>query len=190
MVILDNRKKSHLKDGNIILTKEDENLNKYTFSNAMAQSVKLGIWEASLDRYIDSIEFVTEDLKVGKKIRMTQPEVLRKQGELFALRHQINLTSDLLDTPDFYWERDDLESLYQRICGYFNIAKRTKVSIHFCLCMRHYFFCTIYIFYTGNEREIKSLFGTSEHFIVAFKRSSSRSFGVDDHRTYYGRGRF
>lgn len=120
-------KKSHLKDGDIILAQEAGNLDRYTFSNAMAQSVKLGIWEASLNRYVDSIEFVTEDLKVGKKIRMTQQEVLRKQGELFSLRHRINLTSDLLDTPDFYWERDDLESLYQRICGYFSIAKRTKV---------------------------------------------------------------
>jgi len=118
-----------LKDGDIILAQEAGNLDKYTFSNAMAQSVKLGIWEASLERYVDSIKFVTEDLKVGKKIRMTQHEVLRKQGELFALRHRISLTSDLLDTPDFYWERDDLEKLYQRTCGYFSIAKRTKVNI-------------------------------------------------------------
>ncbi|XP_014476170.1 PREDICTED: required for meiotic nuclear division protein 1 homolog isoform X2 [Dinoponera quadriceps] len=120
-------KKSHLRDGNIILAREAGNLDKYTFSNAMAQSVKLGIWEVSLNRYIDSIEFVTEDLKAGRKLRMTQEEVLRKQGELFNLRHRINLSSDLLDTPDFYWERDDLESLYQQIYGYFSIAKRTRV---------------------------------------------------------------
>lgn len=91
--------------------------------------MKLGIWEASLDNYIDSIEFVTEDLKAGKKLKMTQHEVLKKQGELFALRHSINLSSDLLDTPDFYWEREDLEQLYQETCSYFNIAKRTRVSI-------------------------------------------------------------
>ncbi|XP_032671924.1 glutathione synthetase-like [Odontomachus brunneus] len=120
-------RKSHLKDGDIILTRETGNLDKYTFSNAMAQSVKLGIWEVSLNHYIDSIEFVTEDLKAGRKLRMTQSEVLRKQGELFNLRHRINLSSDLLDTPDFYWERDDLEGLYQQICGYFSITKRTRV---------------------------------------------------------------
>lgn len=94
----------------------------------MAQSVKLGLWEASLDAYIDSIEFVTEDLKAGRKLKMSQQEVLKKQGELFALRHSINLSSDLLDTPDFYWERDDLEMLYQQTCAYFNITKRTRVS--------------------------------------------------------------
>ncbi|XP_063988883.1 required for meiotic nuclear division protein 1 homolog [Diachasmimorpha longicaudata] len=121
------QKRSHLKDGDIYLALDASSLDKYTFSNAISQSVKLGIWEASLEAYIDSIEFVTEDLKAGRKIRMTREEVLRKQGELFALRHRINLSSDLLDTPDFYWENDELETLYQQTCGYFSIAKRTRV---------------------------------------------------------------
>jgi uncharacterized Rmd1/YagE family protein len=55
------RKKSHLDDGHIVLGSEgNAELDKYTFSNAMALSVKLGVWEASLNRYVDSIEFVTE----------------------------------------------------------------------------------------------------------------------------------
>ena len=123
----DKGKQSHIRNGDIVLASNATNLDKFTFSNAMAQSVKLGIWEASLDNYIRSIEFVTEDLKAGRKLTLTQQEVLKKQGELFALRHLINLSSDLLDTPDFYWERDDLERLYQEICSYFNIAKRTRV---------------------------------------------------------------
>ncbi|XP_054003223.1 required for meiotic nuclear division protein 1 homolog [Hylaeus anthracinus] len=120
-------KRSHIKNGHIILALTATNLDKYTFSNAMAQSVKLGIWEASLDNYIHSVEFVTDDLKYGRKLKMTQREVLKNQGELFALRHSINLSSDLLDTPDFYWERDDLAILYQQTCAYFNITKRTRV---------------------------------------------------------------
>ncbi|XP_076640759.1 glutathione synthetase [Halictus rubicundus] len=123
----DSGKQSHIKNGNIMLALGATNLDKYTFSNAIAQSVKLGVWEASLDNYVDSIEFVTEDLKFGRKLRISQQEVLKKQGELFALRHSINLSSDLLDTPDFYWERDDLEILYQQTCAYFNITKRTRV---------------------------------------------------------------
>ncbi|KAK0164995.1 hypothetical protein PV328_003554 [Microctonus aethiopoides] len=120
-------RKSYLKDGDIYLACSAASLDKYAFSNALSQSVRLSIWEASLDQYIDSIEFVTEDLKSGKKIKMTREQVLRKQGELLALRHVINLSSDLLDTPDFYWEKDDLENLYQQTCGYFSISKRTRV---------------------------------------------------------------
>lgn len=105
----------------------NNNLERYTYSNALSLSVKLGIWEASLDQYIDSMEFVTEDLKKGERIKITRQDMLRRTGELFALRHLINLSSDLLDTPDFYWDREQLENLYQQTCNYFSISRRTRV---------------------------------------------------------------
>uniref|UniRef100_A0A1B6C7S8 DUF155 domain-containing protein n=1 Tax=Clastoptera arizonana TaxID=38151 RepID=A0A1B6C7S8_9HEMI len=126
-------KRSCLQDGNISFSFNSETppvqyyLDMYTFSNAIALSVKLGVWEAILDRYIDAMEFVTEDLKSGKHLRISRSEVLRKTGELFALRHSINLSSDLLDTPDFYWDHDELETLYLQFCNYFSIGRRTKV---------------------------------------------------------------
>lgn len=103
-------------------------LEKYAFSNAMTSSVKLAIWEATLDVYINGLANVTSDLKEGRKIRMSRATVLRKTGELFALKHVINLDSDLLDTPDFYWDRDDLERLFAQTCSYFSIAKRKRVN--------------------------------------------------------------
>ena len=54
-------------------------------------------------------------------------EVLKKTGEIFALRHVLNLSSDLLDTPDFYWDREFLEQLYHSTCAHLTIAKRTRV---------------------------------------------------------------
>lgn len=111
----------------MLAAEENSEFEKYAYSNAMGLTVKLGVWESSLDRYIDSIEFITEDLKRGTKIKMSREEVLRKHGELFALRHLINLSSDLLDTPDFYWDRENLETIYSQTCGYFAINRRTKV---------------------------------------------------------------
>lgn len=117
-----------LKNGDFyIQNNEIGELEKYTFSNAMTSSVKLGIWESMLDNYIDSIAFVTDDLKQGRKIRMSRAIVLRRTGELFALRHLINLSSDLLETPDFYWDREELERLFLSTCSYFSIQKRKNV---------------------------------------------------------------
>lgn len=99
-------------------------------------SVKLSIWESSLDYYVDSIKFISSDIRDGKKIKLTQDEVFRKTGELFSLRHQINLSSDLLDTPDFYWDRQELENLFIQTCSYLNTLKRTKVmndKLNHCL---------------------------------------------------------
>lgn len=103
------------------------NLEKYSFSNAIALSVKLSIWEASLDRYIENIAYITQDMKEGKKIRLTREQVFQKTGQLFGLRHRINLSSDLLDTPDFYWDREEMEKLFMATHSYLNINKRTKV---------------------------------------------------------------
>jgi uncharacterized Rmd1/YagE family protein len=51
-------------NGKILLNAEGSlDLEKYTFSNALAQSVKLATWEASLDHYVDSVEFVL-DVKI------------------------------------------------------------------------------------------------------------------------------
>jgi len=121
---------SHLTKGVIKISAEEPEevriLEKYTFSNAIATSVKLGMLEAKLDRLIDSIDFVTSDLRRGK-IHMTQAEALQKNGEIFSLRIQINLTLDLLATPDFYWDREKLEQLYNTTCAHLAIKKRTSV---------------------------------------------------------------
>ena len=77
--------------------------------------------------------FIVQDLKDDQKIRMSRREVLRYTGELFALRHLINLSSDLLDTPDFYWDRSALEPLYQSVYNHLEIARRCKVRLYHLL---------------------------------------------------------
>lgn len=127
---------SHLNHGVIQLTPDCSSLVRYSFSNAIASSVKLGAWEASLDRIIDSIEFIHEDLRRLGSIRVDGGELLRKTGEILALRHLINLSSDLLDTPDFYWDREGLEQLYNTTCAHLAVRKRTSVvneKISHCL---------------------------------------------------------
>ncbi|XP_068219004.1 required for meiotic nuclear division protein 1 homolog isoform X2 [Palaemon carinicauda] len=124
----DTASKTRLVRNRIVLNPEGvTDLEKYTFSNAMAMSVKLGIWESSLDKYIDDIEYVSEELSKTGRVVLSQEQVLQCMGQLCALRHLINLSSDLLDTPDFYWEHENLELLYQKTSNYLNISKRTSV---------------------------------------------------------------
>ena len=50
------RNKTTLKNSKILLNTEGStDLEKYTFSNALALSVKLATWEASLDIYAESL---------------------------------------------------------------------------------------------------------------------------------------
>ncbi|XP_074920150.1 required for meiotic nuclear division protein 1 homolog isoform X1 [Chelonoidis abingdonii] len=102
-------------------------LQKFAFSNALCLSVKLAIWESSLDNFVESIQSIPEILKSRKKVKLSHADVMQKIGELFALRHCINLSSDLLITPDFYWDRENLEELYDKTCQFLSINRRVKV---------------------------------------------------------------
>ena len=52
---------------------------------------------------------------------------MQKTVEIFELRHVINLSSDNLDTPDFYWDRERLETIYHTTSAYLTISKRTRL---------------------------------------------------------------
>ncbi|XP_074846481.1 required for meiotic nuclear division protein 1 homolog isoform X2 [Carettochelys insculpta] len=122
---------SKLHRGQILLSSDldiDEViLQKFAFSNALCLSVKLAIWESSLDNFVESIQSIPEILKSRKKVKLSHADVMQKIGELFALRHCINLSSDLLITPDFYWDRENLEELYDKTCQFLSINRRVKV---------------------------------------------------------------
>ncbi|XP_029982140.1 required for meiotic nuclear division protein 1 homolog isoform X2 [Sphaeramia orbicularis] len=120
-----------LERGNFILSdqmqQEEAVLEKFAFSNALCLSVKLAIWEVSLDNFVESIQSIPETLKSGKRVKLSSAEVMKKIGELFTLRHCINLRSDLLMTPDFYWDRENLEKLYDKTCQFLSINRRVNV---------------------------------------------------------------
>jgi uncharacterized Rmd1/YagE family protein len=80
-------------------------LEKYAFSDAIAVSVKLGIWEMNLDDFSERVDFIADDLKMGKRLKISNEEVLKYLGELLTMRHVVNLHSNYLDFPDFYWVR-------------------------------------------------------------------------------------
>ena len=89
---ISNTGKSHLERGIINVGEESSALVKYTFSDAISTSVKLGIWELSLMKIIDSIEPISEDLKERRGVQIKEDEALQKTGEILALRHLVNLS--------------------------------------------------------------------------------------------------
>lgn len=102
-------------------------LDQFAISHAVALSVKLGIWELLLDKYIESIGWVTDSMKRGNNINMSRGDVFKKTGEIYELKHNLILTSDLLDLPDVYWDRQKQEVLFLSVQSYLNIRKRTAV---------------------------------------------------------------
>mmetsp|Transcript_32097 Transcript_32097/g.56967 ORF Transcript_32097/g.56967 Transcript_32097/m.56967 type:complete len:193 (+) Transcript_32097:1-579(+) len=46
------------------------------------------------------------------RVLLSSQRVAQMMGELFALKNQVNLEFDTLDTPDVFWEFEDAEPLY------------------------------------------------------------------------------
>lgn len=65
-------------------------------------------------------------MKSGRVI-LKNKEVLAHLGQLYNLRHSLKMSSGLLDTPDYYWDRKNLEQLYERTTTNLSINRRMQV---------------------------------------------------------------
>uniref|UniRef100_A0A1I7RV54 DUF155 domain-containing protein n=2 Tax=Bursaphelenchus xylophilus TaxID=6326 RepID=A0A1I7RV54_BURXY len=101
-----------------------EVLVRYAVSHGMAASVKVAIWEHKLNEYSEPLNSTTQSLKNGV-IPWRRRECLKRIGEFAALRYSINLNSGLLNT-DFYWEREQLDKVFEDVLRYFVVKKRLR----------------------------------------------------------------
>lgn len=102
-------------------------LTKLAISHGLAQSVKLTTFEDTIQTTIDKTKYLPEDLSLKGKISMSRKGISRKMGELFIERNFINLHSDILDTPEFFWNYPELEPFYRRTAHYLDVTKRIEV---------------------------------------------------------------
>ena len=53
--------------------------------------------------------------------------MLKLTGELLKFRADLNLHSELIDTPEIYWSRPELEELYIKVSKVLDIRQRVHV---------------------------------------------------------------
>ncbi len=102
-------------------------LSKLAISYGIAQSVKLTTFEDTIQKTIDLTKNLPIDLARKGKIGLSRREIYNKMGEIFIERSSINLHSDILDTPEFFWEHPKLEAFYRRTVHYLEVARRADL---------------------------------------------------------------
>lgn len=102
-------------------------LTKLAISHGIAQSVKLGTFEISIQKTFNTNKQIPEELSRQGKIPLSRREIRRRMGKLFIERNSINLHMDVLDTPEFFWEYPELEPLYMMTANYLDIRTRVEV---------------------------------------------------------------
>ncbi|CAD2089034.1 conserved protein, unknown function [Plasmodium vinckei brucechwatti] len=133
----DNYKHEKNIDGNSFKIKNDiiyiytKNIfEKLSYSYALAQSVKLSYFENVVDDTIDKTKNIPECIARTGKIQLKKNDISKKIGELFVNRFYVNMNSDMLDTPEIFWDHEDFTETYEHFRKYLDISKRVEILNH------------------------------------------------------------
>ncbi|CAI5744497.1 unnamed protein product [Peronospora destructor] len=100
---------------------------KLAVSFAMAQSSKLDVFEERVEETIRETKHVPQNLAATGSIQYSQGDISKLIGRLFIERSDVNLNSDMLDEPDFFWEDDEYEPLYKKVMKYLSVDNRVQI---------------------------------------------------------------
>jgi uncharacterized Rmd1/YagE family protein len=109
---------------------------KLTISHGLAQSVKLSLFEHVMEEKIENTITLPQQLAEFGQVKMNRTSVMKIVGDLFDFRMNVNLISNVLDTPgktrnrltvELFWVERELLSLYMAIRGYFEISQRAAL---------------------------------------------------------------
>ncbi|EDK43902.1 sporulation protein RMD1 [Lodderomyces elongisporus NRRL YB-4239] len=111
----------------ITLRDDDNYMLKLSISHALAQSVKISLFEELVDNTIEDTQDIPLQIARTGKVEMNRDEIMKSIGELFILRININLHGSVLDSPELMWAEPQLEPIYQATRGYLEINQRVEL---------------------------------------------------------------
>ena len=85
---------------------------RLSVSFAIAQSTVLAIFESRIESKIEEYKYIPETLAACGKVQLSQRQLGVMIGEVFVIRHDVNLHSEILDTPDFFWKEEKCECFW------------------------------------------------------------------------------
>lgn len=125
----------------MITLKSGDHLIKLTISHAIAQSTKLCMFESKMSLILNSISKLPKIMALtGRLKNYTGKKLLMKTGGLLQLRSEVNLSSNVLDTPEYFWSIEPgLHPLYVAIREYLEIDQRVEVINDRCKVFLDFF---------------------------------------------------
>ncbi|KAH9385309.1 uncharacterized protein NEMAJ01_0205 [Nematocida major] len=122
---------------NDVIYLDNESLyNKMIISNALAQSIKLDVFEGYAERTIESIREIPNEIFRRGRTNRSQAEIMKLTGLLHKLKFSLNLSTNILDTPEILWYYPNYTSLYESFKLYLELKSRTEIINQKCDVMQ------------------------------------------------------
>lgn len=99
---------------------------KLALSYGFSQSVKLKSYEEKLDNFIGQYMPYIYRLTHDKKFKISRRRIRQIIGEMITVKSELNLLSDFLYQPKFFWQHPNLEEYYLMLERYFDITERVE----------------------------------------------------------------
>ncbi len=115
---------------NEIILHDYSSLIKLSISHALAQSVKLNTLEMSVSQLLEKTTPIQQELAMTGSVSLSKKEISKQIGMMFSERYSINLHSDILDVPEFFWRRPSYEPLYLMAAEFQDIQIRQNILNH------------------------------------------------------------
>lgn len=106
---------------------EKDTLINLSMAHALSQSVKLRAFELAIMDTIEVTRNLTDQLEYEGKTSLSHQGLAQMVGHLFAARQSINLHTDILDTPEFFWRRPKYERYYQMVASFLDLTTRIAI---------------------------------------------------------------
>lgn len=113
--------------GSATTSESDYTANLLACSYGLAQSVRLLIYEEVVDSLIVRTQRLPNELAKHGHVNLSHRDLKRLIGELLAAKYSLNLVSDILDTPEYFWSNPDLERLHFECITQVELQQRSKI---------------------------------------------------------------
>jgi uncharacterized Rmd1/YagE family protein len=97
---------------------------KLAISYGLSQSVKLESYEESVKQTIKRNSSLSKNLANSGKIFLGSKAISKRIGEIFLERSSVNLSSEYLDMPEYFWQYPRLENYYAMTEKFLDITRR------------------------------------------------------------------
>lgn len=114
-------------EADLIIIDNKNILTKLAVSFGLAQSAKLTVFETKIEATIASTKHLPHELATKGKIPLSRRDISRKIGAIYIDRSSINLHTEILDIPEFFWEHPNLDIYYHKITHYLETKSRTEI---------------------------------------------------------------
>lgn len=99
---------------------------KLAISYGLAQSIRLAAFEETIKKTIEFNSSLAVKLAKKGRIALRGRAISKRMGEIFIERSSVNLNSEYLEMPEYFWKYSNLESYYLMVEKYLDVPRRVN----------------------------------------------------------------